>query len=94
MRETPGEIRQLQWGIIPGEPSFSVRVGGKAAKDNKVSQIVENREMFLEYGYFEYNIYASEDGSTRNQFFWKRYTLRPHQIEYFFPGGEEQSLVV
>lgn len=95
-RKPSSVIRKIQWGLIPNEPSFMVIVGGHARSKNKdyvVSEIIEDRDTFLEYGYFEYLVYASVDGSPQNQFFWKRYTRRPDAVEHFFPDEIEQFLV-
>lgn len=89
-------IRRIQWGLIPGEGTFVVNVGGPVRsknKDYKVSEIIEDKDTFLEYGYFEYLIYASLDGTTKDQFFWKRYCKKPDAIEHFFPDEIQEFLV-
>ncbi len=95
-RKPSSIIRKIQWGLTPGDPQFIVNVGGPARskkKDYIVSEIVEDRDTFLEYGYFEYLVYASPDGTEKDQFFWKRYTKKPDAIEHFFPDEIEEFLV-
>lgn len=95
-RQPSSIIRKIQWGLIPNEPSFMVMVGGPARSKNKeyiVSEIVEDRDTFIEYGYFEYLVYASADGSQKDQFFWKRYAKRPDAIEHFFPDEIEHFII-
>lgn len=95
-RKLSGTIRKIQWGLIPNENSFGVSVGGPVRSKNKeyrVSEILEDRDTFIEYGYFEYLVYASPDGTQKDQFFWKRYTKRPDAIEHFFPDEIEEFLV-
>ncbi len=96
-RKPSAIIRKIQWGIIPGEPSFGINVGSTPVRSKKkdyiVSEIIEDRDTFLEYGYFEYLIYASPDGTTKDQFFWKRYNKRPDAIEHYFPDEVEEFLV-
>jgi hypothetical protein len=94
-REPSSIIHKLQWGLKPGEASFGIKIGGNVFSKNKeykISEIVEDKNTFLEYGYFEYLIYASADGTQKDQFFWKRYTLRPDAIEYFFPDEIQEFL--
>ena len=89
-------IRRIQWGLIPAEPTFVVSIGGPARSKNgdyKVSQIIEDRNTFIEYGFFEYLVFASPDGSPKDQFFWKRYNKRPDVIEHFFPDEFEEFLI-
>lgn len=94
---TPSSIiRKIQWGLIPGDATFMVNVGGPVRSKNKeykVSEIVEDQDTFLEFGYFEYLVFASADGLKKDQFFWKRYTKRPDAIEHFFPDEMEEFLV-
>lgn len=89
-------IRRIQWGLIPGEATFVVNVHNTVRfknKDYKVSEIVEDTDTFLEHGYFEYLVFASPDGTKKDQFFWKRYTKRPDAIEYFCPEEIQEFLV-
>lgn len=95
-RKPSSTIRRIQYGLIPGEATFVINVGGPVRsryKEYKVSEIVEDKDTFIDYGYFEYLVYASPDGSTKDQFFWKRYTKRPDAIEHFFPDEVEEFLV-
>lgn len=95
-RKPSSIIRRIQYGLIPGEPYLVVNVGGPVRsknKDYKVSEIVEDRDTFLEYGHFEYLVYASLDGTSKDQFFWKRYIKSPDAIEHFFPDEQEEFLV-
>lgn len=95
-RQPSAKIRKIQWGLIPNEPSFMVSVGGPVRSKNKeyvVSEIVEDRDTFIEFGYFEYLVFASPNGAQEDQFFWKRYSKRPDAIEHFFPDEMEQFLV-
>lgn len=95
-RKPSSVIRQIQYGLIPGEPNLTIRVGGLVRSKEKsylVSEIVEDQEVFLDLGYYEYLIYASADGKQKDQFFWKRYVKRPDAIEHFFPDEVEEFLV-
>ena len=90
-------IRKLTYGLDPNKSNWSIAVGGTVRNNTKnyyVSEIIESREMFLEYGYFEYYIFASPDGTKKNQFFWKRYLARPDAIEYFFPDENQQEFYI
>lgn len=95
-RETGAEIRRLQWGIIPNEPMYVIQVGTKANLNGNtwyISQIIEDKNTFLEHGYFEYLIYISKDGTTDNQYFWKRMNKMPDAIEHFVDEKEEERIV-
>jgi hypothetical protein len=79
-------IRRIQWGLTMAEGNFVVQIGGpvrSASKTYKVSEILEDKDTFIEYGHFEYLVFASLDGKTENQFLWQRYIKSPDKIEYF-----------
>lgn len=94
-RESSGIIRKLQWGIIPQLPSLVVQVGGRIANDENliISDIIEDKNTFFEFGNFEYIIYVSKKGNTKEQFMWKRFVKPPDAIEYFNPVNIEERLV-
>ncbi len=93
-REPGGEIRKLTWGIIPNQPYRTIQAGknatkiGSRAKQYLVSEILEDKNTFAEYGYFEWLIFVSADGKKDNQHLYSRFHLKPDQIEYFLPDGE------
>lgn len=95
-RELGSEIRRLQWGLIPNEPMYVIQVKTKANLNGNtwfISQIIEDKNTFLEHGHFEYLIYISKDGTIDNQYFWKRMNARPDAIEYFVDDKEVENLV-
>ncbi len=96
-RVSGGKIRRIQYGVVRDLPSSVVQIGTpykfKDKDENeiwyKISEIIENKNSFLEYGYFEYEIYISRDGTEKDQLFWKRYIKRPDAIEYKISDAEE-----
>lgn len=89
-------IRKITWGLDAGASQLNISIGSLVRGKNqsyKVSEILESKDTFTEYGYFEYYIYASLDGSTKDQFFWKRYLKKPDSIEYYFPDEKEEFFV-
>ncbi len=89
-------IRRIQWGLGAADGNFVVQIGGPARskhKDYKVSEIVEDKNTFIEYGFFEYLVYASADGTKNNQFLWQRYTKMPDKIEYFTTDEIEEFII-
>ncbi len=96
MAEAASIIRKIKWGLDKGENIFAISLYGivrSKNKDYRISEIIEDKNTFLEYGYFEYLVYASLDGSKKDQFFWQRYTKRPDSIEYVFPDEIQEFLV-
>lgn len=86
-------IRKIEW-ILPGG-NYGIGVGGNCHAKNKtylVSEIVEDKNTFIEYGHFEYFVYASADGTNKNQFLWQRFMRHPDKIEYFATEEQQEFL--
>jgi hypothetical protein len=88
-RVLSGTIRKLQWGLNISTPNLTVQVGSRAAgkDDFTISEIVEDKNNFHEYGNFEYLIYVTKNN--KDKFLWKRFVHPPDVIEYSFPGDED-----
>jgi len=85
MERTPsGPIRKIQYGIIPNLPMLIVQVGSSVLRDYVIVDIVEDRNMFLEVGHFEYLVYIQKKDGPR--FFWKRFLKTPDLVEYASDG--------
>ena len=85
MERTPsGPIRKIQYGIVPQLPMLIVQIGTVVLKDYVIVDIVEDRNMFLELGYFEYLIYIQKKDSPK--FLWKRFIKAPDFVEYASDG--------
>jgi hypothetical protein len=94
MRQASGIIRKLIWGFIPTNPQLIIQVGSKVlGKDNLIiSEIIEDKNTFSEFGKFEYLIFIAKDNNTKEQFLWKR-TFNPDIIEYKISEETEVRLV-
>lgn len=94
LRQPGGEIRKLLWELRPSLPFCAIQVGGKVRTETKtylVCEIVEDKNTFAEYGYFEYLIMVSIDGKKDGQVLHSRITRKPDKIEYFLPDGEHSE---
>lgn len=76
------KIFSIGWGIIPNEPRYVVQLGTRAARETKISEIIENATN-TKFG-VEYDVYHSPDGKTDNQTLFMRYTKTgiPQFIKY------------
>ncbi len=101
-RVASGVIRQIQYGLIPTLPSLVIRVNTPARFPGKegyvIVEITEDKNTFLEFGYFEYLIFIGKPDQygkmgPEGLIFWKRYTQKPDAIEYFFPDELDARLV-
>lgn len=94
-RAMSGTIRKIQYGVIPTEPSYNVFVGQELRMKEKfvvVVEILEDRNTYLEYGWFEYMIFVIPKGGRMDEkYLWRRYSKRPDFIEY---DSESQDLLV
>lgn len=96
LRSSGSAIKKLQWGVITGEPSQVIQVGSSLRFKNKkgefenyrISEIIENKDAFVEFGYFEYEVYICKEGS-QELLFWQRYIKPPDKIEYNISDSEE-----
>lgn len=94
-REISCIIRKIQYGVIPHQNSLVVQTGTRLIgnlKDYVITEIVEDRNTFFEFGYFEYLVYVTRDGD-KEQIFWKRFIKPPDMIEYLFPGEDPKFLI-
>lgn len=89
-------IRQLTWGLLPNQPTYSIVVGGKVGTPDKyeiITQIIEDDTNFEELGKVEYLIYASKDGNEINQkLSYKFYETPPDRIAYFNEDAKNNYL--
>lgn len=99
MRQFSGEIRKIQYGLDQSKPILTIQIGSRVpAKEGYfICEILEDKDTFLEYGYFEYIVFIakySEDKIKReDSMFWKRFLKKPDMIEYSFQDGIENLLV-
>lgn len=91
-REPSGIIRKLVWGFIENQ-TLSVCVGTKVRGDNSylISEIVEDKDAFMEFGKIEYLVFVTKDKDNHKQFLWKR-LFNPDIIEYEIPKDIEVKL--
>jgi hypothetical protein len=97
-RKESGIIKKIQYGLDLNNPNLTIQVGTviKAKPGYAISEIIEDKNTFVEYGYFEYLIFiakASEQKQEeRDSLFWKRFLKKPDMIEYFFQDEIEELL--
>jgi hypothetical protein len=94
---TPSKkIRQIQYGLIPTQPSLVIRIGNRVRinqnEEYTVSAIIENKNTFFDFGSFEYEIYVSSEEEPQADIFWKRLLRLPDTIEYFINNDDEYIL--
>lgn len=98
-RKESGIIRKIQYGLDASVPSLVVQVGSRVAGKEGfvIAEIVEDKNTFWEYGYFEYLIYIAKVSEAplaeQNKYFWKRYLKKPDMIEFYFQDEIENLFV-
>jgi len=98
-RKESGIIKKIQYGLDLNTPNLTFQVGSviRIKKvEYLISEILENKNTFVEYGYFEYYIYLAKPSpdkiDTSKSLFWKRFLKRPDAIEYFLQDDIEELL--
>jgi len=95
-RKESGIIKKIQYGLDISKPSLTIQVGSpvRAREGYFICEIVEDKNTFIEYGYFEYLIMISKltEGKPDkdSEYFWKRYLAKPDMVEYFFQDEIEE----
>jgi len=98
MSKLSGEIRFIQWGIIPGLPYRKIEVGqdyGGTKMPMKVLGIVSEHIVDNVYEYHvECSLKDSKGVLIGEPFKWKTFHLKPDEIEYFGPDEKHNYLKV
>lgn len=98
-RKESGIIKKIQYGLDLNNPNLTIQVGTiiKAKPGYVISEIIEDKNTFVEYGYFEYLIFiakpSEKEQSNSDALFWKRFLKRPDMIEYFFQDEIEELVL-
>lgn len=95
-----GEIRMIQYGVIPSEPYFAISVGqGVGGKENLEVAAIE-REWIEDR--FEYHIVCKQkripteddDSKFGREFIWKTYYKQPDWVQFFLPDQKHDYVKI
>lgn len=96
-----GEIRMIQYGVIPSAPYFSIGVGQMVGGKEMLKVIAIVREHIID-GECEYHIQCIKkrpdtergEGGWTNPFVWKTYFLKPDWVQYFAPDEKHDYITI
>lgn len=99
-RKESGIIKKIQYGLDINVPALTIQVGSviRTKKGEYViSEILEDKNTFIEYGYFEYLVFLAKPSpdkvDTSTALFWKRFLKKPDAIEYFLQDEIEELVL-